>query len=69
MGFIQKTIGFDVRMPTIWNGKMYFGGNRGFAGHIRFNTSVGLSRNYATVSTDTGHQTFSDLDIWMGPGL
>jgi hypothetical protein len=23
MGFTQKTIGFDVRMPTDWNGKMY----------------------------------------------
>ncbi len=63
MGFTQKTIGFDVRLPTNWNGKMYFGGNRGFAGHIRFNISAGLGRNYATVSTDTGHQTFSDLDI------
>jgi feruloyl esterase len=63
MGFTQKTVGFDVRMPTEWNGKMYFAGNRGFAGHIRYNTSDGLARNYATVSTDTGHQVFSDLDI------
>jgi feruloyl esterase len=63
MGFTEKTIGFDVRMPTNWNGKMYFAGNRGFAGHIRYNTSDGLTRNYATVSTDTGHQVSSDLDI------
>ena len=63
MGFTDKTIGFDVRMPTTWNGKMYFGGNRGYAGHIRYNISDGLSRNYATVSTDTGHQVTSDLDI------
>lgn len=65
-GFTQKMIGFDVRMPTNWNGKMYFAGNRGFAGHIRYNTSDGLTRNYATVSTDTGHQTSSDLDILDG---
>ncbi len=45
---------------------MYFAGNRGFAGHIRYNTSDGLTRNYATVSTDTGHQTSSDLDILDG---
>jgi feruloyl esterase len=63
MGFTEQTIGFDIRMPTVWNGKMYFGGNGGFAGHIRYNIPVGLSRNYATVSTDTGHQTTSDLDI------
>ena len=63
MGFTQKTIGFDVRMPTEWNGKLYFAGNRGFAGHIRYNTSDGLTRKYTTVSTDTGHQVSSDLDI------
>ena len=63
MGFTQRTIGFDVRMPTQWNGKMYFAGNRGFAGHIRYNTADGLARNYATVSTDSGHQVFGDLDI------
>jgi len=63
-GFTQNTIGFDVRMPTTWNRKMYFAGNRGFAGHIRYNTSDGLARNYATVSTDTGHQVLvPDLDI------
>jgi len=62
-GFTQKTIGFEVRMPTDWNRKIYFAGNRGFAGHVRHDTSAGLTRNYATVSTDTGHQIFSDLDI------
>ncbi len=61
-GFSQQTIGFDIRMPTQWNGKMYFAGNKGFAGHIRYDTSTGLSRGYATVSTDTGHQDQDILD-------
>ena len=42
---------------------MYFAGNRGFAGHFRRDTSTGLARNYATVSTDTGHTASPDLDI------
>jgi feruloyl esterase len=61
-GFTDQTIGFDVRMPTEWNGKMYFAGNRGFGGHIRYDTSEGLSRSYATVSTDTGHHLYDILD-------
>ena len=62
LGFTQQTIGIDVRMPTQWNGKMYFAGNKGFAGHIRYDTSTGLSRGYATVSTDGGHQDQDILD-------
>jgi len=65
-GFTQQTIGFEVRMPTEWNHKIYFAGNKGFAGHVRHDTSAGLTRNYATVSTDTGHQSFTDLDILDG---
>jgi feruloyl esterase len=63
MGFTESTIGFDVRMPTDWNGKMYFGGNKGFAGKTRSDTLEGLTRNYATVSTDTGHKIQNDLGI------
>jgi Tannase and feruloyl esterase len=59
-GTTTPSVGFDVRMPTHWNGKLYFEGNMGFAGKVRGDTSLGLSRNYATLSTDTGHQ---DLDL------
>jgi len=41
---------------------MYFAGNTGFGGHIRHDTSIGLSQLYATVSTDTGHQDDDILD-------
>ena len=57
VGTIRETIGVEVRMPTNWNQKMYFGGNGGFAGNIE-DTWLGLSRGYATISTDTGHQNF-----------
>jgi len=56
LGTTHGSVVFNVRLPTSgWNGKLYFGGNMGFAGHIRFNTTTGLSRGFATVSTDTGH--------------
>jgi feruloyl esterase len=66
LGAIDTTIGVEIRLPTRgWNGKLWFGGNGGFAGHLRHDTSTGLSRRYATVSTDTGHQVrVPELDVW-----
>lgn len=57
VGVISPAVHFEVRMPPSWNGKMYFRGNGGFGGHIVFDTSLGLSRGYATVATDLGHQS------------
>ncbi len=57
VGVIKPAVNFEVRLPANWNGKMYFRGNGGFGGHIVFNTSLGLSRGYATVGTDLGHQS------------
>jgi feruloyl esterase len=51
-------------MPPHWNGKLYFEGNTAFAGRVRGDTSLGLSRHYATLSTDTGHHILNpDLGI------
>ena len=53
-GLIPPTVGFEVRLPTDWNGKFYMVGNGGYLGRI-FDQSYGLARGYATASTDTGH--------------
>ena len=63
LGTIHGRIGFNVRLPKVWNRKLYFAGNPAFAGDINHDTSMGLSRNYATASTDTGHKFDSDLQI------
>ena len=63
LGTIHGRVGFNVRLPKVWNHKLYFVGNQGFAGSIIHNTSGGLARNYATVSTDTGHMFDPDLGI------
>jgi pimeloyl-ACP methyl ester carboxylesterase len=57
-------IGFELRMPTDWNGKFFFQGGMGNEGRINpalgtltggSPTSNALSRGYAVTSTDAGH--------------
>lgn len=55
-GLIQPNIGFEVNLPTNWNGKFLQVGNGGFAGRIQDTQSYGLRRSYATAATDTGHE-------------
>jgi feruloyl esterase len=54
-GQIETEIGFEVRLPTDWNGKFYFQGVGGNAGVI-LPPGPGLVRGYAAATTDTGHQ-------------
>jgi len=65
-GFDGKpyAIGFHLRMPVAWNGRFFFqggGGVDGFLGNALGSTGPGqtdnaVSRGYAVVSTDAGHQ-------------
>ena len=59
VGVVSPAVGFEVRLPTDWNQKLYFAGNGAFAGSIPdtdLETAFGLTRGYATAATDTGHQ-------------
>jgi pimeloyl-ACP methyl ester carboxylesterase len=55
-------IGFELRLPTVWNGRLLYQGGGGNDGVIR--PAVGaqaapgyaLNRGFAVVSTDAGHQ-------------
>lgn len=58
-GIIDPEIRFEVWMPEPenWNGKFNGIGNGGLAGFINYSgMNASLARNYATASTDTGHQ-------------
>jgi feruloyl esterase len=58
-GVIDPEIRFEVWMPASsnWNGKFNGIGNGGLAGFINYSgMNSALARNYATASTDTGHQ-------------
>lgn len=56
-------IGFELRLPTDWNGRFFFEGGGGSDGVIKVpvgsrqtGTVNALSRGFATVATDAGHQ-------------
>ena len=51
---LPKAVNFELRLPNSWNGKFLMVGNGGYLGMF-FDQSYGLSRGYATASTDTGH--------------
>src|SRR5262245_45411767 len=49
-------VNFRLGFPASWNGKYYFVGVGGLGGSIG-NLNAGLTRGYASASTDTGHQS------------
>ena len=52
---VPEFVRFELRLPEPWNGKFLMVGNGGYLGAF-FDQSYGLTRGYATASTDTGHQ-------------
>lgn len=61
-------MGFELRMPTTWNGRFLFQGGGGLDGFVgpAYGTvtpqgstaAPALARGFAVVSTDSGHQSF-----------
>jgi hypothetical protein len=60
-GTIPAEIGFEINLPTQWNGRLYMHGNGGFAGEDANapkevdSRSTALAKGFATARTDTGH--------------
>jgi hypothetical protein len=63
LGYVRPAINFEIRLPTKnWNGKFLMAGCGGFCGTVDSDnmtltngSNIGLMRNYATVSMDSGH--------------
>jgi len=53
---------FQLGLPEQWNGKYYFVGVGGLGGRLG-NLGAGLSRGYASATTDTGHD--ADDATWI----
>jgi Tannase and feruloyl esterase len=59
--FIQPALNVEVKLPAVWNGRLYMFGNGGWAGESfdapgRMATAArGLKAGFVTASTDTGH--------------
>ncbi|MEW5958158.1 MAG: tannase/feruloyl esterase family alpha/beta hydrolase [Chloroflexota bacterium] len=68
-GLVAPAINFEVWMPLpdTWNGKLYGVGNGGLSGGIKYGDMAAvLTQGYATVSTDSGHQSESLREVdWM----
>jgi DNA-binding transcriptional regulator YdaS (Cro superfamily) len=62
-GVIRPQIGFQVNLPTNWNGRFYMHGNRGYAGarpdagRAAADRDAALAHAFATAFTDTGHDS------------
>ena len=59
VGKIGGKIGFALLMPDQWNGRFVMGGGGLFVGRIQNHARGSVNNGYATVGTDTGHESAS----------
>lgn len=65
----NSTARFEVWMPLqdAWNGRLLVVGNGGWAGGINYpDIAMGLKHGFATMSTDTGHNSTQNDATWTG---
>lgn len=55
-GTIAPSLNFEMRLPDAWNGKLHYGGGGGYNGAIPAVDPTVLTKGFATVSSDSGHQ-------------
>ncbi len=56
-GVIGGNIHFELLLPDAWNGRFVMGGGGGFVGTVQNAARDSVNRGYATVGTDTGHES------------
>src|SRR5438132_12773034 len=56
-GVIGEHIRFELLLPEKWNGRFVMGGGGGFVGTVQNSARDSVNKGYATVGTDTGHQS------------
>src|SRR5882762_6421620 len=56
-GVIGEHIRFELLLPDDWNERFAMGGGGGFVGTIQNGARSSVNLGYATVGTDTGHQS------------
>ena len=63
-GVIGTEIRFSLLLPDSWNGKFFMGGGGGFVGSIQNSAITTVNQGYATVGTDTGHESSGTDASW-----
>ncbi len=56
-GTIGGSIRFELLLPDDWNGRFVMGGGGGFVGTVQNSAGYVVNLGYATVGTDTGHES------------
>src|SRR6266481_3034808 len=56
-GIIGEHIRFELLLPQTWNERFVMGGGGGFVGTIQNSARDSVNKGYATVGTDTGHES------------
>jgi hypothetical protein len=57
-GYVAPNVGFELRLPTAWNGKLMYVGSGGHGGFLNADAcSPHLKRGYACIVSDMGHQS------------
>jgi feruloyl esterase len=65
-GQVLPQVGFEVSLPTQWNGRFYMFGNGGYAGEAldsaarRATAARAMRSGYAAAQTDTGHSAANE---------
>ena len=69
LGVIGGNIRFELLLPEAWNGRFVMGGGGGFVGSIQNAARNSVNRGYATVGTDTGHESSGIVATWAQDNL
>ena len=69
LGVIGGHIRFELLLPDHWNKRFVMGGGGGFVGSIQNGARDSVNRGYATVGTDTGHESVGVEASWAQDNL
>ena len=64
LGIISKEIKFELLLPNAWNARFVMGGGGGFVGSIQNTARSRVHDGYATVGTNTGHESHGLKADW-----
>ena len=69
-GYVAPQVGFELKLPESWNGKLMAVGNSGWGGGINgASCDRHLRRGYACVASDTGHKGAGVDGLWATNNL
>ena len=69
LGVIGGHIRFELLLPDNWNKRFVMGGGGGFVGSIQNAARDAVNHGYATVGTDTGHESKGVEATWAQDNL